>query len=72
MTLDTDELEEQYAKAITAGLVRWLLDANKPNQDRSRLDVVMKQQGKDWSTFSQNFVSRPVPVPLDIVNINGV
>lgn len=68
---DDDELEEMYARGITAGLVRYLLEAQKPQQDRARLDRIMQQQGRDWSRFTQTFVSLPVPVPLNTVNTWG-
>lgn len=57
-------VEEQYARGIVSGLVRWLLDANKPQQDRARLDRIMAAEAKNWTRFMQDTTSLPVPTPL--------
>lgn len=62
-TSDADVIEEQYAKAIEAGGVRWLLDAVKPQQDRKRLDVIMAEDARRWTRAATNFIDLPVPVP---------
>lgn len=68
---DTYVVEDQYARGIVSGLVRWLLDANKPNQNRARLDQVMQQQAKNWTRFMQDTTSLPVPTPLDQWTVVG-
>ena len=64
-----DTVEDQYVPALVAGMLRYLLEPAKPNQDRSRLDPIMKQQARDWSRFRNNFMTIPVPVPLNQWNV---
>lgn len=70
-TADDDEFEDQYARVLTAGFVRWLLDANKPNQDRSRLDRIMNEQGRIWTRMANNITDLPVPDPPFRAEVHG-
>ncbi len=72
MTLDTDTCEDEFARVLEAGMLRWLLDASKPDQDRGRLDRVMKEEAAIWTRFLQNATDRPVPRPLQQIQIGGV
>lgn len=71
MTLDTDTCEDEFARVLEAGLLRWLLDANKPDQDRARLDRVMKEEAALWVRFLQNATDKPVQRPLQQAQIVG-
>lgn len=70
-TDDTYVVDDQYARGIVSGLVRWLLDANKPQQDRSRLDRIMAAEAKNWTRFMQDTTSLPVPTPLEQYEVRG-
>jgi len=70
-TADTDSFDDQYARVLTAGFVRWLLDAVKPNQDRTRLDRIMAEQGKIWTRLITNQVDIPVPNPPARLDVFG-
>jgi len=67
----TDYVEEQYVHALVAGLVRYLLEPVKPGQDRARLDPIMKRNASDWSRQRNNFMTLPVPVPLNQWNVTA-
>ena len=60
MTADTDVVEDQYADALQAGLLRWLLDSMKPNQDRTRLDRIRGEEAAKWTRAVKKFTSKPV------------
>lgn len=66
---DDDTIEEQYAHGLQAGLLRYLLEPRGPDEDRTRLDPIMKQAASDWSRFTNNYVSLPVPTPLNQYNV---
>lgn len=68
---DTDEIEDQHARAIEAGLVAKLLQNRKPNQDRTRLDVVMDEEQRIWNRMTNNFNDIPVPDPPMQVSVMG-
>lgn len=63
MTADTDEVDDQYARALEAGLLAKLLQVRKPNQDRTRLDVIEAEEQRIWNRLSANFINVPVPKP---------
>ena len=60
MTADTDVVDDQYGRVLVAGLLRFLLEANKPNQDRSRLDRVMVEESKVWTREAAKLIDLPV------------
>lgn len=60
-TLDTDTVDDQYARCLEAGLVRFLVEAMKPNQDRTRLDRLMTEEARTWTRLANNFIDFPVP-----------
>lgn len=60
MTADTDVVDDQYGRVLVAGLVRFLVEASKPNQDRSRLDQVMKEEAAVWTREMTKLISLPV------------
>ncbi len=68
---DDDTVDDQYVPALTAGLLRYLLEPVKPDQDRSRLDPIMKQQARDWTRFLTSLRDIPVPTPLVQWNVGG-
>ena len=63
MTSDADVVEEQYARMLVAGLVNFLLEAIKPSQDRTRLDVIRGQQAGIWARALSRTDDLPVPKP---------
>jgi hypothetical protein len=67
----TDYVDDQYVPALVAGLVRYLLEPVKPNQDRARLDPIMKRNASDWSRQRTNFLTIPVPVPDNQWNVTS-
>jgi hypothetical protein len=71
MTSDTDVVPNEFRRALTAGMLRFLLQANKPNQDRSRLDAIMTAEARVWTRFTNNAVSLPVPKPPVRYEIRG-
>jgi hypothetical protein len=71
MLSDTEVVPDEFRRALTAGMLRFLLQANKPNQDRSRLDVVMNAEAKVWTRFTANATSLPVPKPPVRYEIRG-
>lgn len=66
---DTDVIDDQYFPALVAGTLRYLLEENKPDQDRVRLDRIMNEQAKIWSRFQTDYIDKPVPVPLNQWNV---
>jgi len=68
-----DVFEEQYARALEAGLLTFLLDNVKPAQDRSRIDYILNGDPKSrqtgerqrWVAFLQQNVSLPVTPPMN-------
>jgi hypothetical protein len=71
MTADTDVVEDQYADALVSGSLRWLLDAVKPNQDRTRIDAIRAEEGAKWSRALKKFTSKPVSTPPTRVLVGG-
>lgn len=77
---DADEIDDQYARALEAGLLTNLLEIRKPNQDRTRLDVILDGDPADprdfgvrgeWTRLTKNFVSLPVPKPLRAATVRS-
>lgn len=60
---DADVYEQQYKRVLVAGLVNFLLEAEKPSQDRARLDRIRSQQSAIWTRMNSNIVDLPVPQP---------
>lgn len=71
MTSDASVVPNEFRRALTAGLLRFLLQSNKPNQDRSRLDAVMNAEASVWNRITNNAVSLPVPKPPVRYEIRG-
>jgi len=71
MTADTDVVEDQYATMLEHGLVRYLTDAMKPNQDRARLDRIRGESASLWSRALKKNISKPIPEPLYQVRVGG-
>jgi hypothetical protein len=63
MTADSDAIDDQYARALEAGLLRWMLDASKKGQDRTRLDRVMVDEARIWTDLTAGFQDHPVEAP---------
>lgn len=68
---DSDTVDDEYARAVQAGLVVKLLQNRKPNQDRTRLDVIMREEQSIWNRLTANFNSLPVPKPPAMYVISG-
>ena len=74
-----DVFEDQYARALEAGLLTFLLDNIKPNQDRGRLDRILDGDARigetgerqRWVSFLQDNVSIPVQAPMNVSVIRG-
>ena len=59
----TESVEDQYAEILEAGMLVYLLQAQKPNQDRSRLDRVLAEMTSIWNRRNSNQIDLPVPRP---------
>lgn len=67
---DDDPIDEQYVPALQAGLLRYLLEPIGPNDERAgRFDRILNEQAKIWTRFMTDQVDKPVPTPLEQVNI---
>jgi hypothetical protein len=71
MSADTDVVEDQYADALQAGMLRYLTDAMKPNQDRARIDQVRREEAPKWARANKKFISKPVSTPPTQVRVGG-
>lgn len=56
-------IEHQYARVLEAGLCVWLLQNQKPQQDRARLDRILATETSIWNRFNANIVDLPVAKP---------
>lgn len=72
MSADTDVVEDQHADMLTAGLLRWLTDMQKPNQDRTRLDRIRAEEAGKWARALKKNVSKPVESPPYRVSVGGI
>jgi hypothetical protein len=72
MDSDTDVVEDQYAAMLEAGMLRFLTDAMKPNQDRARIDTIRGEEAAKWSRQLAKNVSHPVAAPMNQVVIGGI
>jgi hypothetical protein len=68
---DDDSYDNQYARVLTAGLLVFLLQANKPQQDRERIDEIRAQQQRIWKRMAGNLLDLPVPTSTMQNNITG-
>jgi len=74
-----DVFEEQYARTLEAGLLTFLLENIKPQQDRGRLDRILDGDARigetgerqRWVSFLQDQVSIPVHAPMTINVVRG-
>jgi hypothetical protein len=66
-----DVVEDQYARAIEAGMLVWTLQAIKPSQDRTRLDRILVEEQAIWTRFLQNQVDLPVHTPMNTMTIGS-
>ena len=71
MTSDADVVEEQYARMLVAGLLNFLLETNKPNQDRTRIDAIRREQSNIWARALSRTADLPVPRPPVQIMIGG-
>ena len=71
MTADTDVVEDQYADMLQAGTLRFLTDAMKPNQDRTRLDRLRGEEAAKWARALKKTTSKPVEKPQSRVRVGG-
>lgn len=60
---DSDTYDDQYERALTAGLLNFMLEVEKPQQDRQRLDSIRTKQASIWTRMANNFTDLPVPKP---------
>lgn len=72
-TLDpyADSVEDQYAEILEAGLLVYLLQAQKPGQDRGRLDRVLAEMTSIWNRRASNTTDLPVPRPPVQARVGG-
>lgn len=69
---DDDAIDEQYAAALQAGTLRYLLEPIGPTDERAgRFDRILGEQSKIWSRFMTDQVDKPAPTPLVQANIWG-
>lgn len=71
LTADTDTVDDQYVRALEAGMLCKLLEVRKPNQDRTRLDVILAEERDKWPRLTDNFVSKPVADEPVQVSVTG-
>lgn len=71
LTADTDVVPDQYADALVSGMLRWLTDAEKPNQDRTRLDRIRGEEAAKWARANKKFIDKPVQPPPTQVRVGG-
>jgi len=67
-----DNVEDQYAEILEAGMLVYLLQAQKPNQDRARLDRVLAEMTSIWNRRNTNQLDLPVPRPPVQAIIGGI
>lgn len=72
MSADTDVVEDQYATMLEHGLVRYLSDSMKPNQNRERLDRIRGESAALWSRALTKNITKPVPEPIYRVRVGGI
>lgn len=68
---DDDSYDDQYARVLTAGLLVFLLEPIKPEQNRGRLDIIRKQQQRIWTRMASNLTDLPVGAPIMRYDIVG-
>lgn len=71
MSADSDVVEDQYADMLLAGSLRFLTDAQKPNQDRTRLDRIRGEEAAKWTRAQKKAISKPVEAPQHRVSVGG-
>lgn len=71
MTADTDVVDDSDADTILSGFLRYLLDAEKPNQDRTRLDRLRGEEAAKWTRALKKKQDRPVPDAPRTVLVGG-
>lgn len=69
---DTEVVHDSDADTILSGLLRYLLDAEKPNQDRTRLDRLRGEEAAKWTRALKKKTDRPVPDAPRTVLVGGV
>lgn len=72
LTSDADTVDDQYARQLENGLLAFLLDVHKPNQDRTRLDVMLKEAKSTWLRSLQKTTDLPVAPPISRSIVMGV
>jgi hypothetical protein len=65
-------VEDQYAEIIEAGTLVYLLQAQKPNQDRARLDRVLAEMTSIWNRRNTNQLDLPVARPPAQMVVGGI
>ncbi len=65
-------VDDQYARVLEAGLLKWMLESIKPNQDRARLDRILATETSVWNRFNSNITDLPVPRPPRKYTVTGV
>ena len=71
MTADTDVVEDQHGDAIVAGMLRYLTDPEKVDEDRSRALRIRSEEASKWTKATDKFVSLPVQPPPNQITIGG-
>lgn len=66
---DADEYDDAYKRVLVAGTVNFLLQAQKPQQDRARLDRIRLEQARIWTRLIANQADSPVPAPPTRVDV---
>ena len=72
MSADTDVVEDQYGDALVAGMLRWLTDPFKLNEDRTRPDRIRGEQAAMWARATKKFVEKPVQPPPTQTRVGGI
>ena len=67
----TSTVDSQYAEILEAGLLKWMLESIKPNQDRTRLDGILANSTSIWNRRATNTLDLPVPRPPAQMRVVG-
>lgn len=71
LSADSSEIDDQYARQLEAGLLAKLLQTTKPNQDRTRLDVIQAEQTRIWTRLLDNTNDLPVDDEPALMIVRG-
>lgn len=72
LTSDADTVDDQYARLLENGLLAQLLSVQKPNQDRTRLDRMLREAKSTWTRSLEKPTDLPVNAPIARYVVAGV